>query len=85
MSDNIESNSRESDLALLQKHVEALGEHFDTVQIFCTRHMPAELDGTVAVNRASGNWHARFGQINEWVIYEKERIRECARTKRDEE
>lgn len=85
MSDSIESNSRENDMALVQQHVDALGEHFDTVQIFCTRHMPAELDGTVCVNRGSGNWQARFGQVSEWVIYEHERIRECARTKRDNE
>jgi hypothetical protein len=83
MSD-VSSNSRDEDLQRVQRHVDQLGEHFDTVQIFCTRHMPAELDGTVCVNRGAGNWQARFGQVNEWVIYETERIRECARTKSDE-
>lgn len=81
MSDDISSNQQADDLTLIQKHVDQLGEHFDTVQVFCTRHMPAELDGTAIANRGTGNWHARFGQVREWVIYEEEWIREYARRK----
>lgn len=77
--DNISSNNREADVEMVRKHVEQLGEHFDAVHIFCSRHMPAELDGTICVNQGLGHWHARFGQICEWVIYEEERCRVAAR------
>lgn len=60
-------NSRAQDVALLQKHVDALGEHFDSVQIFCTRHDPARADGTVAVQLGVGNWYARYGHITDWI------------------
>lgn len=72
------NDQRKRDMELIDGYIEKLGEHFDTVQIFVTRHMPAEVDGTVTVNRGSGNWCARFGQISEWVIYEEARIKACA-------
>lgn len=68
-------DEKEADLALLKKHVEQLGEHYDCVQIFCSRHMPAEADGTVSVNWGSGNWFARFGQVREWMVYEDGKIK----------
>lgn len=58
-------DSRSRDVALLQKHVDALGEHFDTVQIFCTRHDHHNL--TVAVQLGAGNWYARYGHVMEWL------------------
>lgn len=48
-----------------------LGEHFDTVQIFCTRHEPAIQGGTVSANAGTGHWFARFGQIQLWVEEQK--------------
>lgn len=84
MSDNISSNQREDDLALVRKHVQQLGEHFESVHIFASRHMPAELDGTVTVNQGLGHWHARYGQIREWLIYEDERARIAARKSEDD-
>lgn len=77
--ENISSNQREDDMAMVRQHVEKLMDHFDTVHIFASRHMPAELDGTAVANCGRGHWHARFGQISEWVIYEEERIRTAAR------
>lgn len=74
MSDESQSD-RDRDMAIVQSVVDALGEHFDSVQVFCTRHMPAEHDGTISVNLGSGNWHARFGQVNHWLIKEREIIR----------
>lgn len=75
----ISSNERDEDRDRVKKMVEQLGEHFDTVQIFATRHVPGDDNGTICVNRGSGNWCARYGQITEWVKYEDERIRACAR------
>lgn len=44
-----------------------LGEHFDTVQIFATRHESGEENGTVHVSLGLGNWYARFGQVQMWL------------------
>lgn len=72
--------SEKSDVEMVRKHVQALGEHFDTVQIFCTRHEPFEKDGTISVNLGEGNWHARYGQVAEWMIKQDCYIRkDCAK------
>lgn len=63
------------DMDLVRKHVTSLGEHFDSVQIFVTRHEPAEKDGTVTINFGSGNWFARYGQVRNWVNVEEEASR----------
>lgn len=84
MSDSVESNTRDADRERVQKHVNELLDHFDSVQIFTTRHMPAELDGTITCNRGGGNWHSRYGQVREWVVYEEERIRTHARKSEEE-
>lgn len=80
MSDALSSNERDEDLARLDKHVNQLAEHYDSVQIFVTR-MDGANDQTMTANRGAGNWCARFGQISEWVIYEQERIRVAAHPK----
>lgn len=69
----------DSDKKLVNAHVEQLMEHFDTVQIFVTRHMPAEADGTVSASLGAGNWLARRGQIRDWQLESDERIRHHAR------
>lgn len=57
------------DLALAQQHLDALGEHFDTVQIFCSRHEAGESEGgTINVTVGSGNTFARYGQISLWIV-----------------
>lgn len=66
------------DMAIVQKHVDDLGEHFDSVQIFVTAHRPDD-GGTVHVNMGSGNWFTRFGQVETWVTREKERTRKEVR------
>lgn len=75
---------RKRDVELIDGYIDQLGEHFDTVQIFVTRHMPAELDGTITVNRGAGNWCARYGQVREWLIYEEEKIRAVAHRPTDD-
>lgn len=39
-------------------------EHFDSVDIFVTRHEPV-IEGTVGFNLGKGNWYARKGVISE--------------------
>lgn len=70
--------SRESDLEKVKRACADLGEHFDTVQIFTTRHEPTE-GGTRNISWGSGNWFARYGQTKNWIVHEDERIREDLR------
>ena len=66
----------EDDMELLDWHVAKLMEHFETCQIFCTRHTPRQ---TVSANTGAGNWYAREGQISEWTRINDERVREHVR------
>ncbi len=66
------------DYARVEKAVESLGEHFDSVQIFVTLHEPTK-GGTIAICNGSGNWHARYGQVRGWVIREDEGFRAAGR------
>lgn len=62
---------------IIQQAVESLREHFDNVQVFAnsyTSTSTAEND-TDAWTVGSGNWHARCGQIQDWMIREKENVR----------
>jgi len=73
MSDSIpEEPNREEEERLVKQHVAALSEHFDSVQIFVSRHDPAIQDGTVTVSWGAGNWYARAGQIREWILRQEE-------------
>lgn len=63
---NISMETKTEDIDRLNKAIEDLGEFFDTVQIFTTRHEPTK-GGTITFNRGSGNWFARRGQIQEWM------------------
>lgn len=74
----IQPNQRNEDRERVKRHVAELGEFFDTVQIFVSKHATGD-GGTFTSGQGSGNWCARYGQITEWVKYEDERIRECAR------
>lgn len=49
---------------------ENLGEHFDSVQIFVTRHAPED-EGTHRIAYGTGNWFARVGQVFTWLQTEK--------------
>ena len=76
---------KQADLDIVKNHTEALGEHFDHVQIFCGRHMPAEAEGTVSVNWGSGNWFSRYGQVHEWMVYQDGRVKAHAITDTNQE
>jgi hypothetical protein len=72
---NPETGSEDIDLERLKAAAESLGEHFDTVQIFATRHEAGEKNGTVHLKWGTGNWFARYGQVREWVLVEEESAR----------
>lgn len=57
---------------LITRAAEQLGEHFDTVQIFVTRHESGEKGGTLHNQSGVGNWYARYGQVREWVDQQEE-------------
>lgn len=73
------SDAANQDLARVKAACEDLIEHFDTVMIFTTRHESGELDGTVNVRYGLGNWFARKGQIEDWLLKEDEQTREQVR------
>jgi hypothetical protein len=68
------SDTEQSDLSKVQKAVDELGEHFDTVQILVTRHESTK-GGTINVALGTGNWHARYGQVRTWLVAQDERTR----------
>jgi len=71
-------SQEQDDTKRLCDAVNALSDFFDTVQIFTTRHESNDI-GTIAFQRGSGNWYARFGQIKEWVIKREEETKEIIR------
>lgn len=68
------NRQQDLDIERVREHVEALAGKFDTVQIFVTRHDPTE-ESTVSYNVGAGNWHARKGQVTEWVLQQDEASR----------
>jgi hypothetical protein len=64
----------ERDTAVLKSHIARLMEHFDSVQIFVTRHENAT-GRTCGKRRGDGNWYARFGTVREWVTQQEEQMR----------
>jgi hypothetical protein len=65
--DKIDYEDGNEDLAKLRNAAAQLMEHFDTVQIFVTRHVDYET-GTIAAQFGDGNWYARRGQIGNWIV-----------------
>lgn len=75
---------REQDLKMVRQHLDQLGEHFDAVQIFCTRYNPNKVEGcdedgsTTRVNIGTGNWFTRYGHVMYWLELVKEEARKDA-------
>lgn len=61
---------RVADCARIDEALSTLGEYFDTVQIFATRHESGMLNGTIHTSKGVGNWFARYGQIRSWLDVE---------------
>lgn len=72
------------DLAMVQAAAQKLGEHFDTVQIVCTRHEPTNEGGTVITHAGVGNWYGRSGSVRAWMTHNDESMREDERRARKE-
>lgn len=71
------SNEDETESALVAEAAKKLGEQFDAVVILCTRHEGSK--GTRTVAKGSGNWHAQYGLVREWLVNRDEDIRVEAR------
>lgn len=69
---------RVEDIKQLDRALVLLSEHFDTVQVFCTRHRDDDV-GTFSMQKGSGNWYARYGQVCEWITKHDEDARREAR------
>lgn len=80
--------SPEEQSIMIKKHVDALAEHFEAVQIFASHHIiDAEdpHDGeTLRIDYGTGNYLARYGQVREWIIGEDEINRSAARKSMDQ-
>lgn len=76
---------READQKRLSDAVNTLTEHFDSVQIICTRYDPATEGGTVTVDEGGGNWFARVGSVKRWLVWQDERERIDCRKREGEE
>lgn len=59
---------------MIHKHIRALAEHFDCVQVFCSCHL-GDSKGTRAFAIGSGNYYGRYGQIREWIVKKEEQSR----------
>lgn len=65
---------KQADMEMVEKHVQQLAEHFDTVHIFTTRYV-GETESTRSVQTGCGNYFARYGQAVEWVAQKDEEAR----------
>jgi|APGre2960657505_1045072.scaffolds.fasta_scaffold00531_16 hypothetical protein len=63
-------NKKEYDL--VKKACQELGEHFDSVQIFVSRHEQGIEEGTLDASWGVGNFFSRFGQIKFWLLKQEE-------------
>jgi hypothetical protein len=75
------SEQQDQDLAHLRQHVAALAEHFETVQIFATRHEQGR--GTIHCAWGSGNYYARAGHVRAWLAKEDEGERDSVRAREE--
>lgn len=71
----------DEDMKRVNEALNVLGEHFDSVHIFATRHESGQFGGTIRISRGTGNFFARYGQIKAWVSVEE--AIECHRATRE--
>lgn len=64
-------NENKELLMLLQSHAAQLGEHFDSVHIFCTKQNGTNAT-TVNVDTGLGNFYAQLGQVQEWLCIQQQ-------------
>ena len=61
-------NDKDKEYDLVKKACQELGEHFDSVQIFVSRHEQGIEDGTLDASWGVGNFFSRYGQIKFWLL-----------------
>lgn len=66
---------RKADVERVRAHVTTLSEHFDSVQVFVTRHAEGDHGGTININIGAGNYFTRAGQVNLWCIQQDQLAR----------
>lgn len=70
------NEKKEREFKIVKAAAHQLYEHFDTVQIFVTRH--DSVAGTGRTCYGEGNYYTRYGQVRHWLIGEDEASRkEC--------
>jgi hypothetical protein len=77
------NTDKNKDWEIVRKAMEQIGEHFDNVQIFATRHESGK--GTINIHMGNGNWYARYGQVKEWIVKEEEDSRQSVREENDDD
>ncbi len=74
-----ETKPESEDVKAVRAAIEKLGEQFDTVQIFVTRHEAGMHDGTLHIGLGCGNFFARYGQVIGWVTSNDQEGREIVK------
>jgi hypothetical protein len=59
----------------MRRVAEDLGEHAESVRIFCTIKRDDNGSGTQLIARGCGNWYAQYGSVKEWVLRAEEEVR----------
>lgn len=68
----------------IRKCVEMLGQKFDSVQIFASKHHK-KTGKTFHAAAGLGNWYARYGQVTEWVNTNEQAAYEKATRDREDQ
>lgn len=63
----MDENIRKQDCELLDKALEIVSEHFDSVIIIATRHEETE-GGTIMTYRKAGNYYASKAAVRDWLV-----------------
>jgi hypothetical protein len=69
---------------LMRNHISQLMEHFDSVSIVATK-WNSENNDTYATCYGSGDYHARFGAMFNWIEGQKELMRKSHVVSEDED
>lgn len=64
--DSRDEADKAKDMAIIRSHAVQLSEHFDSVQILCTKKH-ASGDGTTSAVFGQGDWYARYGHAKYWI------------------
>ena len=64
-----EKANNDADFKRIENAATVLIEHFDAVQIFASKHTST---GTVAHHHGKGNYYARRGYVQTWLLKENE-------------